>query len=186
MKFGLAIAVLAATSVAFMAQAQQQGQVIFRTPQEAVKYYEDLVGQLSIQVRNVQDENARMGIAINELQSRVQSLNQSNQSMAAEVASLRRQVAAEASARQEQLSGVVDRVKGAISSASAQAAAERASAERASAAQSSESIEVTVPAGATLSLIASTYKVSVEDIKRANNLKSDALRVGQKLTIPKK
>ena len=44
----------------------------------------------------------------------------------------------------------------------------------------------TVQPGATLGAIAKAYKVSVADIKKANKLKSDFIRVGQKLYIPKK
>lgn len=45
----------------------------------------------------------------------------------------------------------------------------------------------TVKSGDSLSKIASKYKgVSVDDIKKANGLKSDAIRAGQKLTIPSK
>ena len=45
----------------------------------------------------------------------------------------------------------------------------------------------TVKSGDSLSKIASKYRgVSVEDIKKANGLKSDAIRAGQKLTIPAK
>jgi LysM repeat protein len=43
-----------------------------------------------------------------------------------------------------------------------------------------------VKQGETLSAIAAAYKVSVGDIKKANNLRSDVLRVGQKLFIPDK
>lgn len=45
--------------------------------------------------------------------------------------------------------------------------------------------EHTVGAGESLSAIAVAYKVSVADIKKANNLKSSTVRVGQKLFIPK-
>lgn len=45
--------------------------------------------------------------------------------------------------------------------------------------------EHVVESGQTLSAIAQAYKVSVSAIKKANNLKSDTVRVGQKLFIPK-
>ena len=44
--------------------------------------------------------------------------------------------------------------------------------------------EHVVEAGQTLSAIAAAYKVSISSIKKANNLKSDTVRVGQKLFIP--
>ncbi|MEI8120968.1 MAG: LysM peptidoglycan-binding domain-containing protein [bacterium] len=45
--------------------------------------------------------------------------------------------------------------------------------------------EHVVESGQTLSEIASAYKVSTTSIKKANNLKSNTLRAGQKLFIPK-
>ena len=53
-------------------------------------------------------------------------------------------------------------------------------------AMAGEFYEYTVEQGATLSVIARAYKVSVSDIKKANRLKNDRIRVGQKLYIPKK
>ncbi len=44
--------------------------------------------------------------------------------------------------------------------------------------------EHVVESGQTLSTIAAAYKVRVASIKKANNLKSDIVRVGQKLFIP--
>lgn len=46
-------------------------------------------------------------------------------------------------------------------------------------------VEHVVESGQTLSAIAAAYKVSASSIKKANSLKSDTLRVGQKLFIPK-
>lgn len=46
--------------------------------------------------------------------------------------------------------------------------------------------EYKVQPGATLGAIAKAYKVSVNDIKKANRLKNDIIRVGQTLYIPKK
>ena len=45
--------------------------------------------------------------------------------------------------------------------------------------------EYTVQSGDTLSLIAQAFNTSVGKIKEMNNLKSDNLRVGQKLNLPK-
>lgn len=42
-----------------------------------------------------------------------------------------------------------------------------------------------VSRGESLSVIAAQYGISVISLKQANNLKSDTLRVGQKLVIPK-
>ncbi|NKF49500.1 AMIN domain-containing protein [Shewanella sp. WXL01] len=47
------------------------------------------------------------------------------------------------------------------------------------------SIKHSVKRGESLSVIAQRYQVSVSSIKKANNLKSDMLRIGQKLVIPR-
>ncbi len=47
-----------------------------------------------------------------------------------------------------------------------------------------EDVEYTVVSGDTLSKIAKKYGVTVEDLYKANNLKSDLITVGMKLTIP--
>ncbi|WP_282167430.1 N-acetylmuramoyl-L-alanine amidase [Shewanella japonica] len=46
-------------------------------------------------------------------------------------------------------------------------------------------VKHTVRSGESLSVIAQRYKVSVASIKKSNNLKSDVLRIGQKLVIPR-
>lgn len=50
---------------------------------------------------------------------------------------------------------------------------------------SSKAIKHTVKKGETLFSIAKRYRTTVEKIKRANNLKSDSLKIGQKLKIKK-
>ena len=59
-------------------------------------------------------------------------------------------------------------------------------AHRSGPAMQGEFYEYIVESGATLGAISRAYKVSVSDIKKANKLKSDNIRVGQKLYIPKK
>ena len=46
--------------------------------------------------------------------------------------------------------------------------------------------EYTVQKGDTLVMISKAFSVSADSLRRANGLKSDSLRPGQRLTIPKK
>ena len=46
-------------------------------------------------------------------------------------------------------------------------------------------VEYTVQSGDTLSLIAQAFGTTVAKIKEMNGLKSDNLRIGQKLNLPK-
>jgi len=192
MKTVLAIAAaLTFAAIALPLQAQQpaqpSGQIVFKTPQEAVRYYEDLIGQACTQLRDVQDTNAKLALAVTDLQKQVAALSQSNQAMAQDVAALKKQLSSEASARQDQLGQVMGAIKQkAAESAAAERESVAASAKAAAASSSTEMYEITVPPGGTLSVIAKTCKVSVSEIKAANDLKSDTLRAGQKLLIPKK
>ncbi len=56
----------------------------------------------------------------------------------------------------------------------------------ATAAGGEQGYEHVVEKGQYLSTIAKAYGVTIDEIKKANDLKNDALRVGQKLFIPKK
>lgn len=181
-KLPLAAAVCAVLSVCAFGQQQPgqvQGQVIFKTPQEAVKYYEDLVGGVVIQMRSLQDEHAKAVNAINELQRQVQALSQSNQSLSQELAAIKKQFASDSEARQAQMSRIVER-------AVKETATAVKSSEPAASGPDVECIEYTVQKGATLSAIAKAYGVSVEDIKKVNKMGGDMVREGQKLLIPKK
>jgi N-acetylmuramoyl-L-alanine amidase len=48
-----------------------------------------------------------------------------------------------------------------------------------------EPIKHTVSRGESLSILAQRYGVSVRELKAQNNLKSDLVRIGQVLAIPK-
>ena len=104
------------------------------------------------------------------------NLRQSNATGQADVAALQRDLA---SLRSETAASEVAK----LLAAQQQKAAAAAAAARAEA-QSQSGYEHKVQSGQTLSAIAQAYGVSVEKIKRANNLKNDVIRVGQTLFIP--
>ena len=156
----------------------------------SARYAEELTAALSRQVQAVQDENARMEMQIAELERKLQSVERENKELVEMVSQLKRQAAAESAARDEQIRKLSDQI---VKLASLPPPAPAAPTSRkGSSSSSSESggfteyEEYEVVQGATLSAIAAAYKVSVSDIKKANNLKSDILRVGQKLKIPVK
>ncbi len=158
-----------------------QNRVVFRTPQEAVHYYEELVGTLTKQVKLMQDDNAVLSATTQELKGKVERLEKETQDIAAELASLRKQISADAEARKSQLNKLADKISSASSSSAA------SSSSRASASQPSgggEFVEHTVEPGTTLSALAKAYGVSVSDIIKANKLSKDTIFVGQKLLIP--
>lgn len=175
------LAAAALTLCLFAPTLHAQNRVVFRTPQEAVQYYEELVGTLTKQVKLMQDDNAVLSATTQELKGKVERLEKETQDLAAELSSIRKQISADAEARKSQLNKLADKLSSASSSSAA------SSSSRASASQPSgggEFVEHTVEAGTTLSALAKAYGVSVSDIIKANKLSKDTIFVGQKLLIP--
>ena len=162
-----------AFSLFFSAQAQ----TVFKTPQEAVKYYEELVGTLAGQVRSLQDDNAKLGGAVQNLQRQLEAIARNNEMLTRDIAELRRQIAADSEKRDQQLGKLASRLK---------AAAATPAKNTGSSSTVSEYEVYVVQRGATLTAISKAYGVSVDAIRKANNMTSDVLRVGQSLKIPRK
>ncbi|MEI6168335.1 MAG: LysM peptidoglycan-binding domain-containing protein [bacterium] len=94
---------------------------------------------------------------------------------------LERQVQSLAAARDSDRKQIVNQVASIVGS-SGSGSSGKSSSGRGS---SQTGVEHVVESGQTLSAIAAAYKVSASSIKKANSMKSDTLRVGQKLFIPK-
>ena len=75
----------------------------FRNTQEAVRYYEDLVGNLAQQVRSMQDENARLSASVQNLQRQLESIARSNELMTKDISELRKTISQNAEKRDRQL-----------------------------------------------------------------------------------
>ena len=95
---------------------------------------------------------------------------------------LERQVQSLASARDADRKQIVSQVASIVGSSGGGSSGKFSSSGRSSAQSGYEHV---VESGQTLSAIAVAYKVSVSSIKKANSMKSDTIRVGQKLFIPK-
>ncbi|OQA77700.1 MAG: putative endopeptidase p60 precursor [Lentisphaerae bacterium ADurb.Bin242] len=155
-----------------------QNRIVFRTPQEAVQYYEELVGTLTKQVKLMQDDNAVLSAATQELKGKVEKLEKDMQDLAAEMASLRKQISADAEARKAQLNKLADKLSTPAPASRTAAPAPQAQND------GTEYVEHTVEAGTTLTALAKAYGVSVADIVKANKLSKHTIFVGQKLLIP--
>ena len=147
---------------------------------DIVSYVEELAGNTAAQLRAVQDENAELETRVIELERRIAALQETNQKLLNEVAAVKRQSAADADAREAQMKAILSKIDK-LAATPAPAATVPAPV---SVADDYDIYEV--QKGATLSVIAKAYNVTVQDIKKANNLKSDMLQVGQKLKIPRK
>jgi LysM repeat protein len=162
-------------------------------------YYEEAIGNLSNQVRLLQDENAKLIGMIHSLQQEMRELKQQTQAQKNEMAQMRRMIIKESDARQKQLGNIADRLQNAADAqaradaearARARAEAEARARENARAQDKEQAQEeydfYVVEAGATLSAVSRAAGVSVEQLKKINGLKNNTIRVGQKLKIPRK
>ena len=146
------------------------------------------VAVLKRKIANIQDDNKRIIKGMSSLQSQINYVNEANQQQNKTITALHQQLEKERAERQIALNKVIETVADQTSKAVNTIAKQT----EPKAAKPS----VSIPAGAyykhkvekgeTLSAIARAYKVSVSDIKEANHLKSNIIRIGQTLHIPKK
>lgn len=163
------------------------------TPQQpardATAYFEELAGQVNVKLNQVQDENAMLETKILELEQQVRDMAEINQRLAGQVSELEKRLAASESAYDGQIRKILAQIEKIDSRPLPPPPPPASSGGRGSAASSQDSFSgeyevYEVQAGATLSVISQAYGVPVREIKRANNLKSDNIYVGQKLKIP--
>ena len=150
------------------------------TRRDIASYVEELAGNTAAQLRAVQDENAQLETRVIELERKLASLQETNQKLLNEVAAVKRQAAADADAREAQMKAILSK----LDKLAAAPAPTTVVPTPVSTADDYDIYEV--QEGATLYVIAQAYHVTVQDIKKANNLKSDVLQIGQKLKIPRK
>ena len=191
-----AAAALAAPFVSAQAAQPAQGAGTTAAPQttsaasgtrrDIVSYVEELAGNTAARLRAVQDENAELETRIIELERKIAALQESNQKLLNEVAAVKRQSAADADAREAQMKAILSKIDKLAATPPPAVTVPTPVA----AADDYDIYEV--EKGATLSVIAKAYSeaygktVTVQEIKKANNLTSDVLRIGQKLKIPRK
>ena len=176
----LAAPLVPAQTVQTTGAAAQSSSASSGTRRDIVSYVEELAGNTAAQLRAVQDENAELETRVIELERRIAALQETNQKLLNEVAAVKRQSAADADAREAQMKAILSKIDK-LASAPAPVVTVPTPV---SAADDYDIYEV--QKGATLSAIATAYGVTVQDIKKANNLKSDMLQIGQKLKIPRK
>ena len=181
-KITLGLAAVAAAGCVYAQHGQQPARTPFRTTQEAVRYYENLVGRLTQQVRSMQDENAMLAASNAELKQRVARLEAEMRSLSGDVAELRKQIAADAEVRKTQLNQIVDRLT--PPPASGKDAPPPHPVPVPPPQDQPEMVWHVVERGTTLNALAKAYGVSVADIMRVNKMKKPVIYAGQKLMIP--
>ena len=177
--------ILFAQSVQPAGAAPQASSAASGTRRDIVSYVEELAGNTAAQLRAVQDENAELETRIIELERKIASLQETNKQLLNEISAVKRQSAADADAREAQMKAILSKIDKLAATPVPVATVPTP----VSTAADYDIYEV--QKGATLSVIAKAYStdgrvVTVDDIKKANNLKSDVLQIGQKLKIPRK
>ena len=156
------------------------------TRRDIVSYVEELAGNTAAQLRAVQDENAELETRMIALERKVATLQESNQKLLNEIAAMKRQAAADAASHEKQLQSILSKLDKLAATPIPTVAVPTP------VTTTAEDYDIyEVQKGATLSVIAKAYSVdgrvvTVQDIMKANNLKSDKLQIGQKLKIPRK
>ena len=133
------------------------------------------VSRLSAQVEDLQFQQQQMKKELESIRTEMQELRRAaGGASSSDFKALEDRIAAVDAARQADKKAIID-----------QLAKELAGTSKPTSKSSAESKDHTVAKGDTLSAIAKLYGVTVTDLKKANNLTGDDLKVGQKLTIPK-
>lgn len=167
----MATAGLAAT----LAFAQGQGRDAF-VQQQAYAEMQRVSGQIDVLQNNFDELHRR--VAQLEKGSGTQDLRQEIEALKASIAELRRQL-------QSQREGIVKDLTGRIQAIQAAQTPPPAPQQTKKRVVVGPHREYEVKSGDTLTLIAEAFGTTVSKIKEMNGLKSDALRIGQKLMLPK-
>lgn len=147
------------------------------------------VALLKRQMAAIRNSNAAVAREISSLKSQVNYVNEQNQLQNKNITALNQALKSERAQRQAAMDKVVETVADQTAktvNSMARRTQAPAAAVSSGGLQAGAYYKHKVESGQTLSAIARAYKVSVKDIKQANNLKSDIIRVGQVLHIPKK
>ncbi|WET05980.1 LysM peptidoglycan-binding domain-containing protein [Lentisphaerota bacterium ZTH] len=173
----------------------RQLQEVINSNRETVRTIEQRNAETQRQMAGLQDNYAVVVDKLNSLQRQINYVYKQNQEQAEQISTLQQALAQEQQQRQAAMNKVINTVAEQTSQAMSKAArpaAQKAASTASPAGEgqgpvgSGEFYKYKVQPGATLSAIARAYKVSVDDIQRANRLKSSMIRVGQVLYIPKK
>ena len=160
----------------------------FASSNQDIVELQNEIAVLKRKMANARTYNAHNMKKISSLQKQINYVNEANQQQNKAISALNRQIAKESAERQAALEKVVETV----ADQTAKAVNTIAKRTKAKPVKTSSSIPAgaydkhKVGAGETLSAIARAYKVSVKDIKKANRLKSNIIRIGKILHIPKK
>jgi len=145
----------------------------------ALGVLEEKISRLRAELEDLQFRQQKMEKTLQTIQADLKELRRNTSTVTAEdLKALEAKIAAVDAARQKDNKALVEELARQLASISSTKPPKPAPA--------SDTKEHTVQKGETLSGIARSYGVSIAALKKANNLTSDTLSVGQKLIIPPK
>lgn len=164
----LSLSALAVLTGCETIQTPQQRQQMALRQQAATLEMTDRVRSLQGRIESVEMENARLMQEVQQLRAQVNSYNSQILQLNSSMQALEAKQASESQKVVSRVEGLLKKAVVSTSSTPSRGAGR----------------EHVVESGHTLSTIAQAYGTTVDAIKKANNLKSDTIYVGQKLFIP--
>jgi len=152
-----------------------------------LKNNESKLNILTERFKYLQDNYVTINQNIKNINRDLRSEQQTNRQLKNEIAVLKQQINNDRKYMQNSLNSAVDKIaKETSKTINSRTYSSRNTQSRKQNSNSNNFYKYKVQSGATLSAIAKAYKVSVNSIRKANNLDNDIIRVGQTLYIPKK
>jgi murein DD-endopeptidase MepM/ murein hydrolase activator NlpD len=163
--------------MAASAQGQQQ------TVAQQLSILDERISKLRADVDALQFNQQQIQQDIKQAQAQMDELRRAGPSASAnDVQALEARLRAVDEAREKDKKVILDQLAKELA---AMSAARGGSAPQSSSSSTATGSEHVVQKGETLTSVAKSYGVSIADLRKANNLTSDSLKVGQKLVIPK-
>ena len=174
----IAFAILTAASAAAIAQ---------QTVTESLNILDEKLSRLRADVEDLQFKQQQMQKDLAKIQADLQELRRSGSGAPAnDLQALQARVDALDAAREKDKQVILDQLAKELAALNTSRAGSKASSSTPASSTTSEKKEHIVGKGETLTTIAKVYGVSVEDLKKANNISNpNEIKIGQKLLIPK-
>jgi LysM repeat protein len=174
----VASVVLSAIGTSFAAQ---------QTVTESLSILDEKLSHLRADVEDLQFKQQQMQKDIAKIQEDLQALRRSAGGASnSDLQALQARVDELDAARQKDKQAIIDQLAKELAALNPPRAGEKAGGSTSASSTTSAGKEHVVAKGETLTTIAKVYGVSVEDLKKANNISNpNEIKIGQKLIIPK-
>ena len=154
-----------------------------QTVAQSLGILDEKVSHLQAQIEDLQFQLQKTQKDTEKLQTDLDELRRSGGAVSpSDIKALDDRIAAVDSARQKDKQAIIDQLAKELAAIGAARSGTKVSGGAST--SPSDAKEYVVQKGDTLTTIARTYGLTIADLKKANNLASDEIKVGQKLVIP--